>query len=393
MPTGVKSQNRVIVFLALMAVGTALFIDFKAFKITTDWFCPGTHIIHYSMIRQQRLDAFVKLGEVLRDPSRKADREEAAYRANSKNNWFNPDNVQRALDAIANQMLTREALTNWVSNYPAEPAEPRWVGVVMAGNIPAVGFHDLLCVLISGHKLLAKLSSLDEFLIQFLIHTLIELEPAFAERVKVVERLNDADAFIATGSDNTARYFTYYFAKKPNIIRHNRSSVAVLTGDETPEQLALLGDDILSYFGLGCRNVSTLFVPADYDGQSFSFTPLLHTLEPRSTEFLSQHKYSNNYDYNRSIYLVNRVDHLDNGFLMIAEQPGLVSPISVVHYQKYHDLAHLKTLLATHADKIQVVASAKGWYAGSVPFGDTQRPALTDYADGVDTMAFLASLT
>ncbi|MBO0947574.1 acyl-CoA reductase [Fibrella forsythiae] len=341
---------------------------------------------------QQRIDAFVTLGDVLRDPARRADREEAAYRANSKNNWFNPENVQRALDAIADRMLTREALTEWTSHYPTEPANPRWIGVVMAGNIPAVGFHDMLCVLISGHYLLAKLSSLDELLMRYLIHTLKEVEPAFAERVKIVDRLNDADAYIATGSDNTARYFTYYFAKKPNIIRHNRSSVGVLTGDETTDQLALLGDDILTYFGLGCRNVSTLFVPDDYDGLPYSFTPLLKTLEPRSTEFLSQHKYSNNYDYNRSIYLVNRVDHLDNGFLMITEQPGLVSPISVVFYQKYHDLAHLKALLAAYADKIQVVASANGWYSGSVPFGQTQFPGLMDYADGVDTMAFLTSL-
>ncbi len=344
------------------------------------------------MNRQQRIDAFVKLGDVLRNPARRVDREEAAYRANSKNNWFNPENVQRALDAIADRMLTHEALTEWMNQYPAEPATPRWVGVVMAGNMPAVGFHDMLCVLISGHKLMAKLSSLDELLMRYLIHTLIEVEPAFAERMRIVDRLNDADAFIATGSDNTARYFTYYFAKKPNIIRHNRSSVAVLTGDETTDQLAKLGDDILTYFGLGCRNVSTLFVPADYEGQPYSFTPLLHTLEPRATEFLSQHKYSNNYDYNRSIYLVNGVPHFDNGFLMVTEQPGLVSPISVVYYQTYRDLDHLKGLLAGYADKIQVVASANGWYAGSIPFGETQLPRLMDYADGVDTMAFLATL-
>ncbi|MEZ0538787.1 acyl-CoA reductase [Fibrella arboris] len=344
------------------------------------------------MNRQQRIDAFVKLGDVLRDPARRADREEAAYRANSKNNWFNPASVQRALDAIANRMLTLEALTDWMSHYPAEPVTPRWIGVVMAGNIPAVGFQDLLCVAISGHKLMAKLSSLDELLMRYLIQTLKEVAPAFADRIRIVDRLNDADAFIATGSDNTARYFTYYFAKKPHIIRRNRTSVGVLTGDETTDQLALLGDDILTYFGLGCRNVSTLFVPDDYDGQPYDFTPLLHTLEPRASEFLSQHKYSNNYDYNRSIYLVNRVDHLDNGFLMITEQPGLVSPISVVFYQRYRDLAHLKSLLDEQADKIQVVASANGWYTGSVPFGQTQSPGLMDYADGVDTMAFLATL-
>jgi hypothetical protein len=267
------------------------------------------------------------------------------------------------------------------------------VGVVMAGNIPAVGFHDLLCVLISGHKLLAKLSTLDEMLMRWLINTLLDVEPAFADFIRIADRLNDADAYIATGSDNTARYFTYYFAKKPNIIRRNRTSVAVLTGDEDGTQLALLGNDILTYYGLGCRNVSSLFVPADYDGNPYSFTPLLSTLEPRMNEYLSQHRYQNNYDYNKSIYLINGVPHLDNGFLMVTEQPGLVSPISVVYYQTYQTLDHLKELLAANARKIQVVASAAGWYPGSVAFGRTQNPGLMDYADGIDTMAFLSTLT
>lgn len=348
------------------------------------------------MTRTQRLDAFSKLGELLRDPARLADREDAAHRAFSKNNWFTVENGLRSLDAIAGQMLTRDALTNWLAHYPTEPTEPRPVGVVMAGNIPAVGFHDLLCVLISGHSLLAKLSSQDEMLMRFLIRSLLEVEPAFTDRIQVVERLNAADAFIATGSDNSARYFEQYFSKKPHIIRRNRTSVAVLTGAEDEPQLQLLGDDILTYYGLGCRNVSTLFVPDAYEGEpAYDFTPLLRTLEPRTATYMAHHKYLNNYDYNKSIYLVNRVDHLDNGFLMVTEAPdpaNLVSPISVVYYQRYRDQEHLGTLLASHADKIQVVSSAEGWYAGSVPFGQTQYPRLIDYPDGVDTMAFLGGL-
>ena len=349
------------------------------------------------MTRQQRLNAFIQLGERLRDPARLAEREEAAYRANSKNNWFVVPNCLLALDAIARQMLDKEALTAWLARYPAEPETPRKVGVVMAGNIPAVGFNDLLCVLISGHSILAKLSSQDELLMRYLIQELIAIEPDFADRIEIADRLNAADAFIATGSDNTARYFEYYFAKKPHVIRKNRTSVAVLTGVEDDAQLELLGDDILTYYGLGCRNVSTLFVPDELDGKPFDFVPLLRTLEPRLNQYLNLHKYQNNYDYNKSIYLVNRVEHLDNGFLMVTPTPdstpgNLVSPISVVYYQTYASLDHLRELLAQHAEKIQVIASAAGWYPGSIPFGTTQRPGLSDYADGVDTMAFLERL-
>ncbi|MBO0935905.1 acyl-CoA reductase [Fibrella sp. HMF5335] len=349
------------------------------------------------MFRQQRLHAFIQLGERLRDPTRLAEREEAAYRANSKNNWFTVPNCLLALDAIASQMLAAEALTDWLAQYPAEPETPRKVGVVMAGNIPAVGFSDLLCVLISGHSIMAKLSSQDEMLMRYLIQQLITVEPAFADRIEIVDRLNAADAFIATGSDNTARYFEYYFAKKPHVIRKNRTSVGVLTGVEDDAQLERLGDDILTYYGLGCRNVSTLFVPDELDGKPFDFVPLLRTLEPRMNQYLNLHKYQNNYDYNKSIYLVNRVEHLDNGFLMVTPTPdstpgNLVSPISVVYYQTYASLDHLRDLLAQHAEKIQVVVSAAGWYPGSIPFGTTQRPGLNDYADGVDTMAFLQQL-
>ncbi len=344
------------------------------------------------MQQSERLQTFITLGEYLRSPESAPEREEIGYRANFYNNWFTPENTAKALSAIAHDMLTANNLTNWLSIYNPEPSEPKTIGVVMAGNIPAVGFHDLLCVLISGHKLLAKTSSQDLVLIQYLIQKITDINPAFAERITLAERLNAADAFIATGSDNTARYFHYYFAKRPHIIRRNRTSVGLLMGEEGPNEFAKLGEDILSYYGLGCRNVSTLLVPESADGSPYDFVPLLQTLDPLAPTYRNLSKWVNNYDYNKSIYLVNRVHHFDNGYLMLTESDNLVSPISVVHYQTYRDQDEAAAILSKQADKIQVVASAKGWYPGSVPFGQTQHPGLSDYADGVDTMKFLASL-
>ncbi|WP_027302758.1 acyl-CoA reductase [Rudanella lutea] len=344
------------------------------------------------MQQSERLHTFIALGEYLRSDESAAEREQICHRANFYNNWFTPENNHKALNAIANDMLTTESLTNWLAQYNPEPAEPKTIGVAMAGNIPAVGFHDLLCVLISGHKLLAKTSSQDFALIQYLIQKITEINPAFAERITIAERLNAADAFIATGSDNTARYFEYYFGKRPHIIRRNRTSVGILTGQESPEEFARLGDDILTYFGLGCRNVSTLLVPESIHGAPYDFIPLLQTLDPLAPTYRNLSKWVNNYDYNKSIYLVNGVPHFDNGFLLLTQQDGLVSPISVVYYQTYRDADHAAALLARQADKIQVVASADGAYPGSVPFGQTQHPTLTDYPDGIDTMAFLAKL-
>lgn len=340
------------------------------------------------MQQSERLQTFITLGEYLRSPDSAPERDEISHRANFYNNWFTPQNNSKALSAIANDMLTATNLTHWLSIYNPEPAEPKTVGVVMAGNIPAVGFHDLLCVLISGNNLLAKTSSQDLVLIQYLIQKITDINPAFAERITLAERLNAADAFIATGSDNTARYFEYYFGKRPHIIRRNRTSVGLLMGEEGPEAFAKLGEDILSYYGLGCRNVSTLLVPQDYD-----FIPLLQTLDPLAPIYKNLSKWINNYDYNKSIMLVNRVHHLDNGYLMLTENESLVSPISVVHYQTYLDQDEAAAILQKQADKIQVVASANGWYPGSVPFGQTQHPGLSDYADGVDTMKFLTSIS
>ena len=336
--------------------------------------------------RNQRIEAFVKLGNFISSPDNKHIVEEWVSRANSKNNWFTPANCQNALNAIATEFLDAEQLSHWVAQYP-EPSSSEAIGVVMAGNIPAVGFHDALCILIGGHTLMAKLSSEDGILIRLILEKLVEIEPAFAPRIIFVDRLNDASAFIATGSDNTARYFHYYFAKKPNIIRKNRTSVAVLTGKESKEDLALLGSDILKYFGLGCRNVSKLYVPEGYD-----FTQLYEAIEDLSPIYMHHHKYFNNYEYNKSIVLINRVQHFDNGFLIITENPALVSPISVLNYETYLSIEDVATKIEEDVEKIQcVVGSPAPGLMNAVKFGDSQNPGLSDYADNVDTMKFLSA--
>lgn len=337
--------------------------------------------------RIRRINAFIRLGQFIGDAANGETIEEWVAAARSRNNWFTPANVRLSLNAIAGEYLDAEKLRTWAESYP-EPAQSRKIGVVMAGNIPAVGFHDALCVLISGHTLLAKPSSDDPLLIRALLAQLIEIEPEFKEYIHFVERLNDSDAYIATGSDNTARYFHYYFAKKPNIIRKNRTSVAALSGSETPAELRALGNDILQYFGLGCRNVSKVFVPAGYD-----FTGFYQAIEEMAPDYLHHHKFFNNYEYNKSIYLVNRIGHSDNGFLLATESEALVSPISVLHYQHYESAEELKALLRESEEKIQcVVAQPSLHLQDALPFGGAQAPGLADYADGIDTMAFLANM-
>ncbi|MFD2784387.1 acyl-CoA reductase [Hymenobacter rubripertinctus] len=340
------------------------------------------------MMHADRLAAFVALGHrlaALLTPAAAEELTELTARARNNNPWFDAPNVRAALDGIAG-LLREEPLRRWAARYAPEPAAPRLVGVVMAGNIPLVGFHDALCVLLSGHQLLAKLSQDDTLLMRWILAELVELEPRLAGHIQLAERLNAADAFIATGSDNTARYFEYYFGKKPHIIRRNRTSLAVFTGRETPHELGLLGEDIFRYYGLGCRNVSKLYVPAGYD-----FVPLLDALQPWH-RVLEHNRYQNNYDYNKSILLVNRVPHLDSGFLLLTEGTQLVSPISVLHYGSYTNEADLADQLTDVAAQTQCIVSGSGQYAGSFAFGKAQHPGLPDYADGVDTMAFLAAL-
>ena len=336
------------------------------------------------MTYSERLAAFVALGQRLNTIA--ADELTAlAARARNQNAWFDAPSVTAAVAGIAH-LLAEEPLRRWAARYPPEPTTVRQVGVVMAGNIPLVGFHDLLCVLLSGHVLLAKLSADDTVLMTWVMEELMQLEPRFGECIKVLPRLNAADAFIATGSDNTARYFEFYFGKKPHLIRRNRTSVGVLTGQETSAELARLGPDIFQYYGLGCRNVSKLFVPTGYD-----FVPLLDALQT-CEGVLNHHKYNNNYDYNKSILLVNRVPHYDTGFLLLTRAPGLVSPISVVHYAEYASEIDLVDQLTDVAAQTQCVVSAEGRFAGSLPFGQAQSPGVSENADRVDTMEFLAQL-
>jgi hypothetical protein len=332
----------------------------------------------------ERINAFSSLGEKL---SGLTDHEkgELCIGAARENSWFTAESVKLSLEGIA-YFLNKGKLTQWLEPYHLNPIQSKKIGIAMAGNIPLVGFHDFLCVLISGHHAIIKLSSQDSFLISRVSDWLIEINPEFKEKINFADKLKNTDAIIATGSDNTARYFEYYFRNIPHIIRKNRSSCAVIMGEETPNQLTLLGTDIFSYFGLGCRNVSKLFIPDDFPlSQAFeawqSYEPIIH-----------HHRYANNYDYQKSIMLVNKTPFLDNGFIMLTESPNLVSPISVLHYETYKNQEELNNLIDVQREKIQCIVSANGWYTNSVSFGKAQLPELWDYADGINTVKFLNSL-
>jgi len=303
------------------------------------------------------------------------------------NAWFTPDSVEHAVKAIG-QMLNQQDLETWLSKYAIKPHEPKNIGLVLAGNIPLVGFHDILCVLASGNIAQIKASSQDSRLVMQVLKRLVAIEPSFAEQFQFTERLANFDAVVATGSNNTSRYFEYYFGKVPNIIRKNRNSVAVLTGKETNEHLYALGHDIFDYFGLGCRNVSKLFVPEGYD-----VVPFFEAIESYKT-IIHHHKYNNNYDYNKSIYLVNRDKHFDNGFLLLKEDKGLTSPLAVLFYEHYESMDALQEALRQQSENIQCIVSVDALNVCNqvVAPGQSQQLALWDYADGVDTMDFLTKL-
>jgi hypothetical protein len=302
----------------------------------------------------------------------------------SHNGWFTPENVTFSLKSWA-EALTESNLNTWLEPYSFVEKEKN-IGLILAGNIPLVGFHDLLSVLISGHKALVKTSSNDQHLLKFLVQYIITLDQRFSEKITFVEgKLEDFDAVIATGSNNTARYFEYYFSSKPNIIRKNRNSVAILTGNESHEDLVLLGEDILRYFGLGCRNVSKLFVPKNYNFDTF-FQAIFEY-----QDIVKYEKYANNYDYNKAVYLMSNYKLLDNGFLTLREDVSYSSPISSVFYEFYEDVATLKARLQTEHEQIQCIVS-NGLTENSVGFGQTQQPKLWDYADNVDTLAFLTKI-
>ena len=306
-------------------------------------------------------------------------------KARHHNGWFTETNVRFALQSWS-EALSEGNLTAWAARYSFSENGPKTIGIVMAGNIPLVGFHDFVSVLISGHSVLGKLSSNDEILLPYISNKLCEIESGFTDRIRFTdEKLEGFDGVIATGSNNTARYFDYYFGKYPHIIRRNRNSVAILSGKETPEQLAGLADDIFRYFGLGCRNVSKLFLPRGYDFDAF-FKAMFNW-----KEVINDTRYINNYDYNKAVYLMSDIPLLDNEFMLLKEDTSFSSPISVVFYEYYDSPDQLATYLEEQKDEIQCVVSETGIPNG-LPFGTTQTPELWDYADGVDTMAFLAGL-
>lgn len=329
---------------------------------------------------QDRILLLAKLGDYVNqnpDPYQLA--KENANRANP---WFIPEFIEAASVAIARNFLDREKLQNWVKDYniPEHPASVKTVGIVMAGNIPLVGFHDLLCVFVSGHRALVKPSSKDDVLIRHLVDKLAEWEPAVTEMIGFAEKLSGCDAYIATGSNNTGRYFEYYFGKYPNIIRYNRTSVAVLDGSETGAELDQLADDICLYFGLGCRNVTKIFVPGGYD-----FIPLLEAMK-KYDYFLDYHKYKHNFDYHLALLMMSKKFYMTAGTTIFTENASPFTPVSQVHYEFYSDKQEL-------LDRIQGDPAIQALVGhGLLPFGRAQQPRLNDYADGTDIMAFLLSL-
>ncbi|MFT7591351.1 MAG: hypothetical protein ACI9UJ_001274 [bacterium] len=301
-----------------------------------------------------------------------------------KNNWFTTTNVTFCLDNWRS-CLTLETLEKWLSDVPESNSSPQTIGIIMAGNIPLVGFHDLLCVICTGHKAKIKLSDKDEVLMKYCLKVLNEANPTVSESYEIAERVIKPDALIATGSNNSARYFDYYFRDMPSIIRKNRTSIAVITGKETKEELTLLADDIFQYFGLGCRNVTKLFIPKEYD-----LIPLLDATA--GYEDLANHnKYANNTTYHRAIFLMNLTKHLDTGYLLVKEDENLHAPLSCLFYQHYETKKQLDDWLLEHKDGIQTIVSHTN-KPGHIPFGSTQTPGLSDYADGVNTLGFLLNL-
>lgn len=303
----------------------------------------------------------------------------------SHNGWFTPEQVYFSIQSWA-KALNEEQLDQWLSAYDFSKVNTKTIGLILAGNIPLVGFHDFLSVILSGHKVLVKTSSNDQKLLPFLAKYLIAVQPEIQDYITFIEgKLEGFDAVIATGSNNTARYFEFYFKDKPSIIRKNRNSVAVLDGSETHDDLVQLGEDIFRYFGLGCRNVSKLFVPKGYDFQNF-FKAIYEY-----KDVIFYEKYSNNYDYNKAVFLMSNFKLLDNEFLTLKEDQSYASPISSIFYENYEQLETVKNQLVADADQIQCIVS-KNLIENSIPFGMTQQPKLWDYADNVDTIAFLLNI-
>ena len=305
--------------------------------------------------------------------------------AQENSQWFTKENVLFSLKNWS-KTLNYNSLNNFTKSYNLDNVNSKSVAIIMAGNIPLVGFHDFLSVLISGHSVIVKQSSNDKHLLPYLAKYLEHVEPTFKGKITFTEqKLTNFDAVIATGSNNTARYFEYYFKNKPSIIRKNRNSIAVLTGNESDNDLENLSNDIFQYFGLGCRSVSKLYVPKDYSFDAF-FNGMFN-----KKDIIYNAKYANNYDYNKAVYLMSEFDLLENGFLMIKEDESYSSPIATIFYEYYDNEIDLKIKLHKDKEQIQCIVS-NDFIENEVAFGQTQYPKLNDFADGVDTLEFLSNL-
>jgi hypothetical protein len=328
---------------------------------------------------QQRLEILFQLSQYI--SSHPASWQLAIEKAEQKNPWFTPSFINLAASNIVEHFLQPAKLEQWVKHYHLNDSiQPKTIGIVMAGNIPLVGFHDFLAVFLCGHKQRIKLSAKDDILLKHLVDQMTEWNPAVAELIRFDTMLKDCDAYITTGSDNSARYFEYYFGRYPSIIRKNRTSAAILTGTETTEELGLLADDIMQYFGLGCRNVTQIHVPRNYD-----FVPLLTAIKKYNWVF-GHNKYKNNYDYQLAIYLMNNIYYMTNDCIVLTEHANLFSPIGSLHYCFYDTPEEAYNHLQNNS-QVQAVVGQQG-----IPFGAAQQPSLMNYADGVDVMQFLLGL-
>lgn len=332
----------------------------------------------------ERIDILAELGRRLQSPDDYLDA--VIHRTSHHNLWFTKENQRKAIDAIASKMLQPGKLRHWLESYnlPSGSKTPV-VGMVMAGNLPLVGWHDVQCVFAAGCKSQIKLSEKDPYLLPCLLRMLGQIDPRCNDFFEIVPRLKGFDAVIATGSNNTSRYFETYFAGWPHIIRRNRNAVAILDGKESAAELKALGEDIFTYFGLGCRNVAKIYVPLNYD-----FQPLLEMLHEFRHVVLHD-KYKNNFDYNYALYALNKTPFYMSGSILLTENAGFHSRIAALHYEYYAHPASLETILRNHHEEIQCIVGHKGLLSKLpvIPFGKAQEPGLTDYADGVDTMAFL----
>ncbi len=314
--------------------------------------------------------------------------DEALQKSTLENAWFTDKMLRYSLNAIA-RITTKKHLEKWMSSYPdnSKKSSAKRIVVIMAGNIPLVGFHDFLCVLISGNVFIGKLSSKDKYLLPALAGILNSIDPRFKRTILFThDKLPEFDSVIATGSNNTSRYFEYYFTRYPHIFRKNRKSIAILTGNETSKQLEKLADDIFLYFGLGCRNVSKIFIPENYD------TKLLISAFGKYASIIDNTKFYNNYDYNKVVMMVNKIPYIDAGFFLLTKNSSALSPVSVIHYETYKNIEIVKNWVSENSELLQCVVAGNKIISSAIDFGKSQEPSLTDYADGIDVINFLNQL-